>query len=132
MKFKELFEAFSAKDIIIKIYNENDWYSDIIDKELNKIIPTAQNLNAYSEKDFQKIKKVLENEIKNAIKVSIYNYIYAGIPDGLDIGKITKKEFTNSLKTISGKKIPVDNDGMPYEDVKDYDIIMDFYRKYVK
>lgn len=131
MKFSELFEASSARDIITKIYNEDDWYSDIIDKELNKMGP-AHSLNAYSEKDYQKIKKVLENEIKNAIKKSIYNYIYAGIPDGLDIGKFTKKEFTDSLKTVSGKRIPVDDDGMPYEDVEDYDIIMDFYRKYVK
>lgn len=64
--------------------------------------------------------------------MSIYNWIEGGeIPNTLDIS-LTKKEFQNSLKTVSGKKIPVDRDGMPYDDVDDYDLIMDFYKKYVK
>lgn len=135
MKFKHfLNEAKSDKDIVLDIYKDKkyDYLGSYIEKISQKINPKATSFDDLENKDFGKIKKELENEIKDIFKTSIYNWIEGGeIPDTLDIS-LTKREFQNSLKTVSGKKIPVDRDGMPYEDVKDYDLIMDFYKKYVK
>ena len=135
MKFKYfLNEAKSDKDIVLDIYKDRkyDYLGSYIEKISQKINPKATSFDDLENKDFGKIKKELENEIKDIFKSSIYNWIEGGeIPDTLDIS-LTKKEFQNSLKTVSAKKIPVDRDGMPYDDVKDYDLIMDFYKKYVK
>ena len=135
MKFKHfLNEAKSDKDIVLDIYKDRkyDYLGSYIEKISQKINPKATSFDDLENKDFGKIKKELENEIKDIFKTSIYNWIEGGeIPNTLDIS-LTKKEFQNSLKTVSGKKIPVDRDGMPYDDVKDYDLIMDFYKKYVK
>lgn len=135
MKFKHfLNEAKSDKDIVLDIYKDwkYDYLGSYIEKISQKINPKATSFDDLENKDFGKIKKELENEIKDIFKSSIYNWIEGGeIPNTLDIS-LTKKEFQNSLKTVSGKKIPVDRNGMPYDDVKDYDLIMDFYKKYVK
>ena len=135
MKFREfLNEAKNAKDIVLGIYEDRkyNWLRDSIESICQKINPKADGFDELEDKDFEKVKKELEKKILNDLKVIIYNWIEGGeIPNTLDIS-LTKKEFQNSLKTVSGKKIPVDRDGMPYDDVKDYDLIMDFYKKYVK
>ena len=135
MKFKYfLNEAKSAKDIILGIYKDRKykWLEDSIERLCQKVNPKASSFDDLGDKDFEKVKKELEKEFTDELKSSIYNWIEGGeIPDTLDIS-LTKKEFQNSLKTVSGKKIPVDRDGMPYEDVDNYDLMMDFYKKYVK
>lgn len=135
MKFKYfLNEAKNAKDIILGIYKDRKykWLEDSIERLCQRVKPKASGFDDLEDKDFEKVKKELEKRITDELKVSIYNWIEGGeIPNTLDIS-LTKKEFQNSLKTVSGKKIPVDRDGMPYDDVKDYDLIMDFYKKYVK
>lgn len=135
MRFRDILnEAKTSKDIILDIYRDYkyDYLGDRIEKICQKINPRASGFDDLEDKDFAKVKTELEKEIKDIIKSSIYNWLNGGeIPEKLDI-TFTKKEFKDSLKTVSGRKIPVDNNGMPYEDVKDYDIIMDFYRKYVK
>lgn len=135
MKIKYfLNEAKNAKDIILGIYKDRKykWLEDSIERLCQKVNPKASDFDELGDKDFEKVKKELEKRITDELKSSIYNWIEGGeIPNTLDIS-LTKKEFQNSLKTVSGKKIPVDRDGMPYDDVKDYDLIMDFYKKYVK
>lgn len=134
MKFRELCEASSARDIIMDIYNDYkyDYLGNYIEKICQKINPRARSFVDMKDSDFAKIKTELEKEIKDIIKSSIYKWLDGDeIPEKLDI-TFTKKEFKDSLKTLNGKKIPVDNDGMPYGDVRDYGRIMDFYRKYVK
>lgn len=135
MKFKYfLNEAKNAKDIILGIYKDRKykWLEDSIERLCQKVNPKASGFDDLEDKDFEKVKKALEKGITDELKVSIYNWIEGGeIPNTLNIS-LTKKEFQNSLKTVSGRKIPVDRDGMPYDDVKDYDLIMDFYKKYVK
>lgn len=133
MKLKNyLNETESAKEALMKIIKRNGVFADDIDYKLNKLNRNAESYDDFSEDDFKKVKKELENDIRNDIKASIYNYIFQSIPDELDIGKFTKKEFKDSLKTMSGTRILLDKNGLPYEDHDEYDTIMEFYRKYVK
>lgn len=135
MKFsKMLNEANTPRDIILDIYDDYkyDYLGDRIENICQKVNPRASSFDDLSDGDFAKVKKELEKEVKDIIKSSIYNWLNGGeIPEKLDI-TFTKKEFKDSLKTVGGRKIPVDNNGMPYDDIDDYDAIMDFYKKYVK
>ena len=135
MKFKNfLNEADTPRNIIMDIYNDYkyDYLGNYIEKICQKINPRVHSFADMKDSDFAKIKTELEKEIKDIIKSSIYKWLDGDeIPEKLDI-TFTKKEFKDSLKTLNGKKIPVDSDGMPHEDVRDYGRIMDFYRKYVK
>ena len=135
MKFsKMLNEANTPRDIILDIYSDYkyDYIGDRIENICQKVNPRASSFDDLNDKDFAKVKSELEKEIKDLIKSSIYNWLNGGeIPEKLDI-TFTKKEFKDSLKTVGGRKIPVDNNGMPYDDIDDYDAIMDFYKKYVK
>lgn len=137
MKFKRfLNEAKTPMNIILDIYSDYkyDFIGDLIEKICQKVNPRASGFDDLGAKDFEKVKTELEKEIKDVIKSSIYYWLDGGepeIPEDLDI-TFTENEFKDSLKTKSGKKIPVDSDGMPYKDNRDYKAIMDFYKKYVK
>ena len=134
MKFsKVLNEANTPKDIILDIHSDYkyDHIGDRIESICQKVNPRASSFDDLTDKDFAKVKTELEKEIKDMAKASIYNVLDGEIPEKLNVS-LTKREFKDSLKTVGGRKIPVDNNGMPYEDDDNYEAIMDFYKKHVK